>query len=271
MSPGHKELRLGVVLASAGSAVLPSHDGLSCLARSSRQSIEGESPDDAERNHGETTDMLRLIQGTLASTLLLGCGYRAPSVSEPSAPSAAVVRFVGEEAGHPDVGAARLEVRQAGKISLPDGQLAVSDAFINDYPLIVAELLSGDYSVELLVAATRLDARVAAARIRVRNESVASWRRLGGIAIDSGTGAFFNPRISSTITPSNVDRFNDGLLNAASERPTYSIVATPWQGMTFVAFSTGFGDGRYPVYVGSSVAGLAVDTLVDCEILPWPQ
>lgn len=40
--------------------------------------------------------------------------------------------------------------------------------------------------------------------------------------------------------------------------------------MTLLAFSTGFGDGRYPVYVGSSSGGTAAAVLVDFEILPWP-
>ncbi len=158
-------------------------------------------------------------------------------------------------------------------MSLPNGQLAASDAFINDYPVVVSELPRGDYSVELLVAKSQSDERVAAARVRVRNEPAASWRRVGAIAIDSGTGAFFDPRISSSITPANVERFNDGLLKALemSSRPTHSTVAISWEGMTFVAFSTGFGDGSYPVYVGFSVAGLPAAVVVDCEILPWPQ
>lgn len=129
------------------------------------------------------------------------------------------------------MGAARLQVREAGKVSLPNGQLAVSDAFINDYPVIVSELPRGDYSVELLVAESRLDSRVAAARVQVRRESVAGWRRVGFIAIDSATGALFDPRISASITPSNVEHFNRTLLTAleTSSRTTYSIAAISWE------------------------------------------
>jgi len=123
------------------------------------------------------------------------------------------------------------------------------------------------------VAESRLDSRVAAARVQVRRESVAGWRRVGFIAIDSATGALFDPRISASITPSNVEHFNKTLLTAleTSSRTTYSIAAISWESMTFVAFSTAFGDGRYPVYLGSSGAGLPVTVLVDCQILPLKE
>ena len=209
---------------------------------------------------------------TFASLLFVGCAQTARE-GEPSAPSPAAARFSAEEPGHPDAGTVRLHVREAGKVSLPDGRLAVSDAFINDVPLIVSELPGAEYTVEILVAQSPDDERVAAARIRLGSEPVVNWRVAGGIAVDSGTAAFFDPRLSATITPANVERFNDGLLDALkkSTRATYSTAAISWEGLTFVAFSIGFGDGRYPVFVGSSAAGLPVVILVDCDILPWPQ
>jgi hypothetical protein len=215
---------------------------------------------------------IKLIQLTIAVSVLMGCRSNPPPSSEPSTPSAAAARFADEGAGSPEVGAARLEVHQAGKVSLPNGQLAVSDAFIHD-PLVVSDLPAGEYAIELLIAKSRSDERVAAARVQLRNESAATWRRVGFIAIDSGTAAFYDPRISSSITPSNVERFNDTVLKALEEstRPTYSTAAISWEGITFVAFSTGFGDGRYPVFLGSSAAGVPLVVLVDCEILPWPQ
>ena len=209
---------------------------------------------------------------TFASLLLVACGQNAPD-TEPAAPWAAAARFSAEEPGNPDVGPVRLHVRQAGQVSLPDGRLAVSDAFINDVPLIVSELPGAEYTVEILVAQSPDDERVAAARIRLRSEPVVTWRVVGGIAVDSGNAAFFDPRLSATITPANVEQFNDRLLDAVkkSTRATYSTAAIAWEGLTFVAFSTGFGDGRYPVFVGSSAAGLPAVILVDCDILPWRQ
>lgn len=155
------------------------------------------------RNLNRPLKMLRLIQVAITSSLLVACGSNSPSSSEPSAPAA---RFASEEPGDPNVGTVRLEVREAGKVSLPNGQLAVSDAFINDYPVVVSELPRGDYSVELLVAKSRLDERVAAARVRIRNESIASWRRVGSIVVTAtrstasavllGASLFLAPRFA---------------------------------------------------------------------------
>lgn len=149
----------------------------------------------------------------------------------------------------------------------------MSDAFINDSPLIVSDLPNGEYAVELLVGDSGTDERVAAARILFRDEPPVRWRRIGNFGVDSGTAAFFDPGISSAIGAVNVERFNDDLLKALEQsyRNTYSIAALSWQGRALVAFSTGWGDGHYPVYVGSSSTGSPVTVVVDCEILPWPR
>lgn len=227
--------------------------------------------------------MLRFIKVAIASFLAFACGSNAPSSSvsstasasnAPVEPSIPAARFASQDAGSPDVGAARLEVRQAGTIALPSGQLAVSDAFINDDPVLVPDLPAGEHSVELLVAGTERDERVAAARVRLRDEPVADWRGVGSIAIDSGNAAFFDPRLSSSIrSPDVIERFNESLLAALekSARSTYSTAAVPWNGMTYVAFSSGFGDGTYPVFLGSSGSGSPVAVLVDFDILPWKE
>ena len=193
-----------------------------------------------------------------------------PPETEPSTPSAPASRFTTEEPGKPDVGAVRLHVLEAGKVALPDGRLAISDAFINDHPLVVPDLARGEHSVEILVAQSQDDERIAAARVRLGTEAIASWRLVGVFAVDSGNGAFFDPAIAPQRM---IQQFNERLLTAleASARPTYSIASIQWEGRTFVAFSTGFGDGRYPVFLGSSSVGAPMIVLVDSEILPWPN
>jgi Protein of unknown function (DUF4241) len=223
----------------------------------------------------------RLIHVAIVTSIALVCGSPstsrreagAPAQAEAAVPSPAAARFSSEGAGRPDVGSARLEVQSAGDVRLPHGRLAVSDAFVIDSPVVVGDLPSGTYAVELLVAQAAGDARIAAARLRVRKDPVARWRRAGVIAIDSGSAAFFDPRISASITAANVEAFNDRLQRAleASYRRTYGTAAMSWQDMTVLAFSTGFGDGTYPVYLGSTAGGLPAAVLVDCEILPWSR
>lgn len=176
-------------------------------------------------------------------------------------------------AGRSDVGVVELQVRDVGTLSLPQGQLGVSDAFVNDAPVVVSNLPSGEHPVELLIASATSDARVAAARVRFGQAAVASWRLAGAIAVDSGTGAFFDPRLPAGIGVAGIERFNARLLDAleSSYRPTYSTAAFAWDELAVFAFSTGFGDGAYPVFVGASAAGAPVIVLVDCEILPWER
>ena len=50
-----------------------------------------------------------------------------------------------------------------------------------------------------------------------------------------------------------------------SYRHTYSVANLAWHGTAYIAFSTGMGDGTYPVYVGSSSTGSPVTVVVDCE------
>ena len=216
---------------------------------------------------------LRAIGTAAGVVIVLACGAKPAPDADASSPSAAVTRFVAAAEGTPDAGAAKLAVKPAGRIVFPDGRLGVSDAFINDAPVIASRLPAGESTVELLVATSRTDERVAAARVLVGSDPVASWRRIGAIPIDSGTGAFFDPQMFSAHTPADVERFNDqllALLNPPKTQPYASAVMT-WQKRTMIAFSTGFGDGTYPVFVGSSTAGQPVVVVVDCEVLPWQE
>ena len=212
----------------------------------------------------------------LAATgmVALACSPKpsAPEV-ETSSPTAAVARFASSPEGTPDGGAAALEVKSAGKVMLRDGRLAVSDAFINDAPVVASDLPQGEFTVELLVAKSRTDSRIAAARVVLGNDSIAAWRRIGVIPIDSGTGAFFDPRMFSGHGPADVETFNGQLLELLkpSNAQPYSSAMMTWRNGTLVAFSTGFGDGTYPVYLGSSSAGRPVGVVVDFEVLPWEE
>jgi hypothetical protein len=170
------------------------------------------------------------------------------------------------------VGIAALRVQEAGSLQLPYGRVAVADALVSDQPLLVADLPAGDHKVTLLVAATPTDARVAAARLLLSGEAVVRWKTAGAIAVDSGNGAFFDPRLAAGVGPLAGPRLTADLLSGlkASYRPTYSTAVVGSGDAKMVAFSTGFGDGAYPVYVGLSEAGRRVVVLIDCEVLPWP-
>jgi hypothetical protein len=55
----------------------------------------------------------------------------------------------------------------------------------------------------------------------------------------------------------------------ALETNGYRHAEISWQGSRMLAFSSGFGDGGYPLYVGTSESGAVVAALIDFQILPW--
>ena len=210
-------------------------------------------------------------------TLSVACAQAGPEprpaeLGDEAQPAAPIQKFADQSAGSPGVGAAALRVQEAGSLKISDGRLAVADALVNDQPLVVADLPAGEHRVHVLVATTPADARIAAARIVLSGDTVVRWKTAGSIPVDSGNGAFFNPRLTAGLGVLDGTRLTADLLAGlkASYRPTYSTAVVSSGDAKMVAFSTGFGDGAYPVYVGLSAAGGRVMVLIDCEILPWP-
>lgn len=187
------------------------------------------------------------------------------SASDPAATNSL---FSSPAAINTTFGNAELRVQQIGLIELNSGQLAVSDAFINDAPLRVGPVPTGAAPVEVLLASFGADSRVAAARVRFFESVPDQWRHVGAVPIDSGTGALFDASLQLATASTNT--FVESLSAAldATYRPTWSHAALTWQGTHFIAFSTGFGDGTYPVFMGTSATGEILTILVDCELVP---
>jgi hypothetical protein len=191
-------------------------------------------------------------------------------------------------------GPVTLRVERPAELVLPSGQIAAADAFFVDGDSVLATLPSGRYPVELLVARSDDgDERIAAARVVAPGTQTGSgltWEpalfpgqdpstlapgEFFGYGVDSGTGSFFGPEAGALASgPEEYEAFADQLLDLLDDhqRLTWSwaeLVLDEATGANVVAFSSGFGDGAYPSFVGRHDSR-AVAFMTDFLILDTP-
>ena len=126
--------------------------------------------------------------------------------------------------------------------------------------------------------------RVAAAKLTVRDEPAYSWtpavlpgelvpmQEEFGYEVKSSTGAFFDlaaapaiDRLASDDEVGNCDLI-DALGKVGGGRGPAN-VTDPQSGLNVVAFSTGWGDGVYPTWVGRNTAGDPVAFVTDFFVI----
>lgn len=187
--------------------------------------------------------------------------------------------FTYEESGTVGV----LQVVDGGELSLPTGRVVACDPFVylgsGDMEPFTVTVEPGRYRVEAAVATlTRpgeapSDAphrRVAAARLVVRDEPAATWElallpdqdpaELGddefyGYGVDAGTGCFYDAAADDAFPECEGD---EGPLWDAFENSDWAggpHVVTSGTGHDLVAFTSGWGDGAYPTWIGRTATG----------------
>ena len=182
----------------------------------------------------------------------------------------------------------------AGSVTLPSGRLVATDAMLPDGDPFEHTALPGEHPVTLLTVDLPDvgDHRVAAAMLRVAAGDPVRWEPatlarddaggLGpdeafGIAVDSGTAAFMGPEAVEALADQAAyepysDAVTDGLYpDATTMRDAVVVVVDPGSGADAVAFTTGFGDGWYPVHVGLDADGRPIVFLVDFGLLDAPS
>ena len=184
--------------------------------------------------------------------------------------------------------------RPAGELELPSGRLAACDPyFARDTSPFNVTVAPGRYPVELRVARFEDsgDQRVAAAIMRLREgEPVAfeearadSWPTdplppgdFYGFPVDSATACLASPEALEAFAEAldgDPAPGEDDLLMCATE-PTYVHTWT-WANLdlgraNLIAFSSGFGDGVYPLYWGRDASGEIVCAMCDLQVLDPP-
>ncbi|MEV6240100.1 DUF4241 domain-containing protein [Lentzea sp. NPDC051838] len=206
--------------------------------------------------------------------------------------------FVDGPVGKPTGGGEQqvVAVQQVGELSLPTGRLVAADPFVvwpEDAEAFTETVAPGTYPVSVSLVSyldgdgfpdVRQGYRVAAARVTVLDEQAYSWTpavlpgRLVpmeeefGYDVKSSTGAFFDlsaadavDRLASDDEAGNCDLI-DALGKVGGGRGPAN-VTDPRSGLNVVAFSTGWGDGVYPTWVGRNTAGDPVAFVTDFLVI----
>ena len=171
----------------------------------------------------------------------------------------------------------RLSARPAGPLRLPSGRLVAADPSSLDYgeePFAVP-VAPGTYPVTMSIATFTDDPgheRVAAARLDVTDRPAVRWElalRAGQEPLDLGAGEYFGFGVDAGLA-CFVDEDNRERLIGAWEglddlrRPRFTTVADG----EMVAWSSGWGDGAYPTWIGRDAAGAVTCFVADMLLFP---
>jgi hypothetical protein len=182
--------------------------------------------------------------------------------------------------------------RQVAALPVEDGRLVACEPYhIDEWAKYCVDVPPGTYQVVLAIAhfgpadSPLHDERVAHAWVQVGEGEVARWEPARnpegaemGFGVDSGIAAFTSVAAAGPIVAhfDHGDRYgfvmplNDAIL-AKMElrmRPTRGWGAIDVGEARLVAFSSGWGDGYYPVYRGLDEAGALVAVAIDFHVEP---
>ncbi|MFJ4685674.1 DUF4241 domain-containing protein [Streptomyces sp. NPDC091377] len=192
-----------------------------------------------------------------------------------------------------------IHVVDGGELDLPTGRVVACDPFVSlgtgaVEPFTVT-VTPGRYRVEAALATlTAPDEpesgephlRVTAARLVVRDEPATTWELatvgdqdpadLGddeffGYGVDAGTGCFYDLAAEAGFPEGEAE---EGPLWDAFENSDWAegphLVTSPGTGHTVAAFTSGWGDGAYPTWIGRTTAGEVTCFLTDFLVAPDP-
>ncbi|MEE6258091.1 DUF4241 domain-containing protein [Plantactinospora sonchi] len=166
----------------------------------------------------------------------------------------------------------RLSTHSAGTLRLPSGRLVATDPGWLKYDNVpfTVTVPPGDYPVTISLA-TFVDEpdhrRVAAARLDITDRPVVGWElalRDGQEPLDLGAGEFFGFGVDAGLAcfadAGTYDRIPDlkSHLDAMIE-PRYRVIGDG----ELVAWSSGWGDGAYPTWIGRDADGDVVCFVAD--------
>jgi hypothetical protein len=246
--------------------------------------------------------LLRRLAVLVVVALVTACGGRS-STPSPQPPSLAIRDRLDPRSpcvldpdpsngGHP---APPAEVTAAGDPTDPAGVVAVTAVGLGDIVLPSDRLLTGDlfamnaYFLPGMVGVdlegftgrapvclhiARLappEERAAFLHVRLAHDPVVRWEvGTAGFGVDGGTGGIASAEAVRAAT-GDITEFYLHTLEAQSVGAWgwVDITTDAVSGANVIGFSTGYGDGGYPVYAGFTSDGRVAAVVIDMFVLPW--
>jgi hypothetical protein len=215
-----------------------------------------------------------------------------PTRAEPDPGSACVARPDPANGGQPappegvvaagdpadPTGVVAIDVVGLGDLILPSDEVFVADLFFlggdpADLDGIDLMGFTGPAAVCLHVARYELDERVAFVHVLLTDEAVVTWRETSGFGVDSGTGGLGSAE-ATVAAGSGSEALGEQYLEDLEQHRVntwtwLNITVDPASGANIIGFSTGFGDGGYPVVVGDDAEGRPASIVIDHVVVPW--
>lgn len=171
-----------------------------------------------------------------------------------------------------------VETRPAGRLRLPTGRIVACDPTeLDDNPFTIA-VPPGEYLVDINVGHPQHgSSRVAAARLLIRDEPVATWemalragenprllpdREAFVFGVDAGVACFVDAGSVAALTRQARD------MTYLEERGLVGELVDATTGANLVMYDSGWGDGAYPVWIGRSTTGEVTCFVADMLFLP---
>ncbi|WP_256104915.1 DUF4241 domain-containing protein [Streptomyces sp. ODS05-4] len=204
-----------------------------------------------------------------------------------------------EEPGEHGLAGTLSVVRVPGELWLPTGQVTACDPFVSlgqgEAEPFTATVPPGRYAVECAVATLtrpgqepgeRPHRRIAAARLLIADAPAVSWEpaltagqdpaeladdEFYGYGVDAGTGCFYDAACDESFPYTGED---EGPLWDAFDAEDDDaqlgphLITDQGTGHTLAAFSSGWGDGAYPTWVGRDAGGRVVSFVTDFHVVP---
>ena len=176
------------------------------------------------------------------------------------------------------------KIFEIGKIKIESGKIIACDPVVMRDGIPFTRVFPvGEFPVELAMAKTINDERVAFSRITFSDRDVAKWEfalqpgqkpiELKDTAfycygVDAGTGIFIDS-IANNIFVSRGQAEWERVFISGAEDNGYKGYTYNFDGHSLATFSTGYGDGCYATYIGFDETGNICRLLTDFALVSW--
>ncbi len=172
-----------------------------------------------------------------------------------------------------------------GKLKVESGKIIACDPIVTrDAEPFTQIFPEGEFPVDLAIAHTRNDERVAFSRILFSVTPVFKWEfalqrgqqqipladtSIYCYGVDAGTGIFIDSVANIALKKKDEKDFKYIFLTKAEENGYRRGYMHSFEEHNLATFSTGYGDGCYATYIGTDSAGNVCQLLTDFQLILW--